>query len=245
MKEIKSRLKEWNASEFGHIDHSIATLKEKIHELDLISNKKQLSDTEIADRRTAQSDLWTWLKRKETFWAQNSRSKWLREGDKNPKYFHALASTRKRKYRMSSLSANGITVEDPASIQREAVSFFKKIFHEEFSHRPIFSGLNFKILTPTQVEGLTAPFSRAEIDEAVDSCNAQKAHGLDGFKFQFIKAAWEVIKNNIYDILDTFWSTSRLPKGANVALIALIAICDNPGGLKDFRPISMVAAFIK
>lgn len=143
------------------------------------------------------------------------------------------------------MSTNGIIIDDPASIQKEAVNFFKEIFHEDFSSRPVFEGLKFRTLSPDQASALIAPFSWAEIDEAVDSCNSQKAPGPDGFNFRFIKAAWDVIKMDVYNIIDEFRLTGRLPKGSNVAFIALIAKCDNPVGFKDFRPISMVGSVYK
>ena len=245
LKEIKRRLIEWNRHEFGHIEQSITALEDKIHEFDQASNSRNLTEDELTERREAQLNLWTWLKRKEIFWAQNSRAKWLKEGDQNTKYFHALASIRKRKNSITSLSANGVVIDDPTGIREEAVSFFSKIFKEEYSHRPIFNGLDFRKLSPEQASSLVTQFSHREIDEAVESCNSQKAPGPDGYSFRFIKEAWEIIRHDVYQIVEVFFSTNRLPKGSNVAFIALVAKCDNPGGLKDFRPISMVGCIYK
>ena len=245
LKEVKKQLKQWNFTAFGHIDSQIQILEDLIHSLDQLANDRSLTDEEIVERRRAQSELWAWLKRKEQFWAQNSRAKWLKEGDKNTKFFHVVASTRKRKNCITSLSTNGIIIDEPAGIQKEAVKYFKQIFHEEFSSRPIFEGLKFRSLSPELASALINPFSRAEVDGAVDSCNSQKAPGPDGFNFRFIKAAWDVIKTDVYSIVDEFYATGRLPKGSNVAFIALIAKCDNPAGFKDFRPISMVGCVYK
>lgn len=245
LKEAKKKLKEWNRLVFGNIDHQIHTLEERINVLDQCANERSLNDHEIEERQIAQSELWDWLKKKEAYWAQNSRSKWLKEGDKNTKYFHALASNRKRKNCITSLTTNGLIIDDPAGIQSEAVNFFKKIFHEDYSTRPIFEGLNFRTLSSDQAASLIAPFSRDEIDAAVDSCNSRKAPGPDGYNFHFIKSAWEVIKFDIYSIIDEFQASCRLPKGSNVAFIALVAKCNNPEGFKDFRPISMVGCVYK
>lgn len=245
LKEVKLGLKSWNLSVFGKIDQQISELEERIHEIDMLADNKTLTDDEISERRNAQAELWGWLRRKETYWAQNSRAKWVKEGDKNTKYFHALASSRKRRNCITSVSANGIIVDNFADIQKEAVSFFRNIFHEDHSYRPLFTGLNFRTLSDEQASFLTAPFSRLEIDSAVDSCNAQKAPGPDGFNFRFIKASWEVIKNDIYGIIEDFYHSSCLPKGSNVAFIALIAKCENPEGFKDYRPISMVGCVYK
>lgn len=123
--------------------------------------------------------------------------------------------------------------------------FFSNIFKEEYSSRPVFGGLNFQKLSLEQSDSLTVKFTHSEIDEAVQPCNSQKAPGPDGYNFRFIKEAWEVIKFDVYSIVEDFWHTSRLPKGSNVAFIALIAKYENPEGLKDFRPISMVSSLYK
>ena len=92
---------------------------------------------------------------------------------------------------------------------------------------------------------LTEKFTCVEIDAAVDSCDGTKAPGPDGYNFNFIKSAWDVIKKDVYEIVFEFWRTARLPKGSNNAFIAMIPKVDNPLGLKDYRPISMVGCVYK
>lgn len=171
--------------------------------------------------------------------------KWIKEGDKNTKYFHTLALIRKRKNTISTLFSNGVCVSDPAGIHKEAISYFKTLFKEEYPSRPVIEDLNFNKINPEQASFLVSPFSRTEIEEAVESCNAQKAPGPDGFNFRFIKESWEVIKEDVFKIFDEFWASGKLPKGSNVAFIALIAKIETPMGLKDYRPISMVGCIYK
>ena len=245
LKVAKGRLKEWNQKECGHLDQNISTLEEKINEIDLSSNSQTLTDEELSHRRSAQSELWTWLSRKEVFWAQNSRAKWLKEGDRNTKYFHTLASIHKRKISILSLSTNSFIIDSPAGIQDEGVSFFLNIFQEDYSSRPTFEGLKLRKLSSLQAEKLITPFTSLEIDEEVNSCNPQKAPGPDGYNFSFIKEAWEVIKWDVYNTLDDFRKSSQLSKGSNVAFITLIEKCESDEGFKDFRPISMIGCIYK
>lgn len=81
--------------------------------------------------------------------------------------------------------------------------------------------------------------------EAVSSYNPSKSPSPDKFNFDFMKSSWEIIKEDIFSIISDFWQTRNLPKGSNVAFIALIAKVESPSGFKDFRPISMVGCLYK
>lgn len=244
-KVVKSRLKKWNSDVFGQIDANITSLEEKIQLFDNIANRRMLCQEELDDRRLAQLDLWQWMKRKESYWAQNSRIKWLKEGDKNTKFFHTVATIRQRKKNLEHIKVGEATLENPDDIKKEASKFFKHIFSEEYKTRPQFNGLNFKKLSLDQAAKLTEPFSHEEIDEAVTSCDSSKAPEPDGFNFKFIKSVWEVIKVDIYEIVHEFWASPKLPKGCNNTFIALIPKIENPNEFKDFRPISMVGCIYR
>ena len=242
---VKRSLKEWNHNEFGNIDANIKKLENTIQHYDNVNNERDLDSHELETRKQAQVELWQWIKRKELYWAQQSRIRWLKEGDRNTKFFHTVASNKRRKNTIGSIEVNGEKVDDPSQIKSEAVKFFKSIFREEFSNRPIFEDLQFNKISPEQATSLTLPFSNEEIDTAVASCDSDKAPGPDGFNFKFIKSAWETVKEDMYQIVHEFWAKAQLPRGSNTAYIALIPKISNPSSFKDYRPISMVGCIYK
>lgn len=245
LKVVRGNMRTWNKAEFGKIDEHIKSLEDKIQATDNRANEGALSNSEVLDRKSAQTELWGWLRKKESYWAQNSRLKWLKEGDRNTRYFHTVATMRKRKNQIDKIAVGGEATDDPSKIKQEAVNFYKKIFHEDHHHRPTFQGLAFNTLNQSQATGLVERFSHKEIDQEVASCDASKAPGPDGFNFTFIKNASEVIKSDVYGLVQEFWKTSRLPRGCNTAFIALIPKSDNPMEFKDYRPISMVGCLYK
>ena len=245
LKNVKEELKKWNTQDFGNINTKISNLEKEIQEWDTVANSRMLTEEEIKKRASAQLELWEWLNKQEIHWAQNSRVKWLKSGDRNSKFFHLYASMRRNKNNISSLEINGKKEVNPEVIRIEAQNYFTQVFYEDSPIRPMFQDLEFTKLTASQVADLISPFSHLEIDQAVASCNPSKSPGPDGFNFSFIKASWDTIKYDIYDMIAEFWESGCLPKASNVAFIALIPKISTPVGFKDFRPISMVGCLYK
>nr|CCA66140.1 hypothetical protein [Beta vulgaris subsp. vulgaris] len=245
LKAVRKRLKVWNQEEYGNIDNRISKMENLIQQYDEISNQRILTEDELEEKQKAQVELWKWMKRREVYWAQNARISWLKEGDRNTRFFHTIASNKRRKNSIICIEVKGKESGDPQIIKREAVSHFKKIFAENNYNRPTFKGLSFRQITDDQASDLTQPFSNKEIDEAVSSCAADKAPGPDGFNFRFIKSAWETVKSDIYAMVRKFHDSSTLPQGCNIAYITLIQKIDNPKNFNDYRPISMVGCIYK
>lgn len=147
LKLVKSNLRAWNLVVFGKIDEQINAIEDKIHDIDMEANIKNLTDGEVASRKELQIELWSWLRRKESYWAQVSRVKWIKEGDKNTRYFHKVASTRRRKNSIECIKVGNQTYEDPDEIKAQAVNFFSSIFKEEHQQRPFFQNLGYKTLS--------------------------------------------------------------------------------------------------
>ena len=97
----------------------VEKLKEKVE--GLYSNDDATSE-EIADALKERSAA---LKAEEMFWRQKSRILWLREGDRNSKYFHVLVKQRRARNSITQLlDDNGNVVEDEEGLVAIATSYF-------------------------------------------------------------------------------------------------------------------------
>lgn len=68
----------------------------------------------------------------EIYWRQKSRITWLREGDNNTRFFHAVVEhNRKRNTIKEITDDNGNTFSAPGDIQQLALSFYHHLFSTE------------------------------------------------------------------------------------------------------------------
>lgn len=72
------------------------------------------------------------LIREETFWRQRSRTQWMKEGDRNTRFFHQRASNRRRKNTIKGLRDEAELWQDsPDGIEHVVVDYFQKIFRSQ------------------------------------------------------------------------------------------------------------------
>lgn len=75
-------------------------------------------------RREVTTSFWKETRCKEALLAQKSRTRWIKEGDINSKYFHYLMKYRRRRCSVVILRDNGELVEEVDEVK----SFVKKQF---------------------------------------------------------------------------------------------------------------------
>ncbi|RVW44813.1 hypothetical protein CK203_112489 [Vitis vinifera] len=128
---------------------------------------------ELAVRRTlSKRELEGEFLKEEVSWRQESRVKWIREGDCNSKFFHRVANDRwNGKFIKSLMSEDGIVLNNIESILEEIKCHFGKLFSK--------------------------PLREKEIHNAVLHLNKEKAPGLDGFTIGFYQQCWETIKEDL------------------------------------------------
>ncbi|XP_011623738.1 uncharacterized protein LOC105420722 [Amborella trichopoda] len=67
----------------------------------------------------------------EIYWRLRSRSKWLKDGDLNTKFFHAIASVRRRQNDIFELVIPGVDSDNDQAMELAVINHFKKIFQRK------------------------------------------------------------------------------------------------------------------
>ncbi|KAK8292157.1 hypothetical protein V6Z12_D06G104300 [Gossypium hirsutum] len=179
--------------------------------------------------------------KEESYWAQRSRSRWLREGDRNTKFFHAKATGRLKKNNIERLKdAEGNWVTNSKEICKVAKDYFVSLFRSNSQNANIQKMGHIKeCVTRETNERLNMIYTEEEITQAIKQMDPNKAPGIDGLSGNFFKHHWEIVgKDTIRYCLDILNGKKDI-SCLNDTMIILIPKTRDPCELTNFRPISL------
>ncbi|XP_074373582.1 uncharacterized protein LOC141713919 [Apium graveolens] len=118
---------------------------------------------------------------REIFWRQRSKQLWFRVGDRNSKYFHWCASTRRRNNQINKLkNDDGQWMEWENGLRDLMSDYCLKLFAaSEIDWREVVSYIPTKV-TRDQNDMLLQQVMVEEVKQALFQMNSDKALGLDG-----------------------------------------------------------------
>ncbi|XP_057734478.1 uncharacterized protein LOC130949889 [Arachis stenosperma] len=245
LKALTIPLSRWHKEKFGDIDLKVQQLEDEIKKLDDLASDGVYDGTMEARRRALVSFCKRWYIRKEIHWKQVSRSRHAKYMDKNTRYFHNLASPRRRNNRIDALVISGRLVRNQARIKSAIRDFYKNLYNQE---APPLVGIRDGLVNKIQEEDATdlerMP-SANEINESVWDCESSKAPGCDGYNMNFIKKCWGEIGTEFTVAVMDFFQSATLPRDSNVTWVALALKFVGAREVKDLQPISMVGCVYK
>ncbi|XP_060190564.1 uncharacterized protein LOC132619785 [Lycium barbarum] len=213
LKKVGRALSKWSRDTYGDIFKKIATLEEvvQVHEQEFEQNPTGLNRERL---QRVQTDLIRFYAIEEKFWRQKAGMQWFQDGDRSTKLFHAHVNGKRRKLQLQRIQDHtGTWLDTEEEIAQEAIRFFSDQFKEE-NIPTDFSMLDKipKMVTAEQNQQLYEMPDEAKVKRAVFGLNGDSAGGPDGFIGRFFQACWEIIANELVNMVRSFFCGHELPR---------------------------------
>lgn len=164
LKKLKKDITDWNKATFGQLETRKSQILEDLALLETIAESRLMSQAEKEKLVTLNHELQKLAIAKEVSWRQKSRCLWLKEGDKNTKFFHTIANSNRRNNCIDKLLIDGEISEESEEIKTEILSFYQDMYTEnENWRRPrvTFDGL--ASISLIEKAWLERPFEEEEV----------------------------------------------------------------------------------
>ena len=180
---------------------------------------------------------------------QQSKADWIGQGDDCTRYFFAHMRQRKAATYIHDLrDENGQVYSGFQAVSQHLQNYYHTLLGPNAQSR---SSIDPNIVTlgntlpVTLQHSLCAPFTDAEIRDAIFSIPNLKSPGPDGFTSGFFKATWPSTGPLVCSAVQHFFRTSHLPPEIGRTKLCLIPKVSSPTQAKDFRPISCCSVIYK
>jgi hypothetical protein len=161
---IRGSLKRWSMHKFGSVTKELQKLRERIV---VLSDQTSTDQEEELERlRFIMDEI---LYREEMMWLQRSRIAWLKEGDRNIKFFHMKVVASMKKNKITRLSKEDVNLtQDKNEMEGLTHSFFQDLYKVDPLIWPgeLLQLIHARI-TPEMNESLCKVFSAEEISDAL------------------------------------------------------------------------------
>eukprot|EP00253_Pinus_taeda_P002560 PITA_02560 len=216
---LKSHLKRWNRETFGNIFEEQQKLNNELKELHQKIITTGHTDATLEQERHLSDQLENRRKQEEIYWRQKSRNQ------------------------------QGARVEEHKEIEQILLNHFQQVHREPAGDRQreiekITSNIP-KLVTAEQNELLMRPVQPQEVDEAMAQLKEGKSPGPDGFTTTFFHAFWDMIKKEVWEIVEESRAKRWILPSLNSTFIALIPKEENSMTPDKFRPIALCNVIYK
>uniref|UniRef100_A0A803NYQ1 CCHC-type domain-containing protein n=1 Tax=Cannabis sativa TaxID=3483 RepID=A0A803NYQ1_CANSA len=176
-----NRLQQWHFRKYGNMKNSIKKAQQQVSAL---NNASATSWDHVAEIKKSESILDELLAHEEAYWQQRSRVEWLGLGDRNTKFFHAKASSRKANNKIKFLlDSAGARITSKDGMAAVIESYFAGIFQTSAMDVEALDATLLAIpqlITPAMNKLLLAPFTGSEVEDALRAMGPDKSPGSDG-----------------------------------------------------------------
>ncbi|XP_019163505.1 PREDICTED: uncharacterized protein LOC109159849 [Ipomoea nil] len=236
----------WNKKVFGNIFNRKKRLEARIRGIQLANNYATSCVLQSLERELA-DELNMVLDQEEALWFQKSRMDWIRDGDRNTRFYHNSAMIRRNRNRIRFLKPQGEWTDDPNILSTHIIGYFSSLFCRvdlEGNTELVPVGQPHKI-SAVRANNLLRRASVEEVKKAAFGMKKFGSPGPDGIQAAFYQHFWEDVGPTLTHLVNQALNSSMVPKSLLQAFMTLIPKKDNPKSAADFRPITLLNVAFK
>jgi hypothetical protein len=241
--KVQKDFKVWNRTVFGLTRARIRDLEERLKLIQEMDPSQENLSTEAA----LQLEINEWLEREEVKWRQKSRELWLKEGDRNSKFFHLSTLVRRRKNYITEIQLDsGRWIHSKDDIADYFTLKFSNVFHSSLPQIPSdMEGLLESKVSDAENALLSRVLDADQVKKVVWEMNSHKAPGPDGLPGLFFKKYWDTVGMQVIAAVQSFFRDGWLLSQMNHTYITLIPKRQGASNFNQFRPISLCNFYYK
>jgi hypothetical protein len=236
MEECRRVLTRWQNEELDRPQRHFAKQSKRLAQLYDAEN-----DRDVERAVGIEKDLKIYMEQEEIKWRQRAKMDWLKNGDRNSKFFHACASQRQKINKIEQVrDENGEVWETQEGIGEAFENYFSQLFTAGgiVNYGDCFEGVEVRV-SEAMNESLMRPFTAEEVRSALFQMAPLKAPGPDGFNAGFFQKHWDIVGPEVCKAILYSLNNATMDRDLNSTFIALIPKLNNPSCVTDFRPISL------
>ncbi|XP_039026534.1 uncharacterized protein LOC120160184 [Hibiscus syriacus] len=248
LKRLKICLKGFNIEHYSNLSDRVKLKRAELEHQQLLTLK---GENAIEKELELQDQLKILEEAETNLLKQKAKIQWMRDGDKNTKFFHSIVAFKSKRDTLRILvDDSGNRLETYDDMSKEVVSFFSKLLGssdpmvKDTDPALLNNLLNFSMSAEASYN-LVKEVTEEEIKNAIFCQGNDKAPGPDGFTPYFFKVSWAIVGNDVMSAIKFFFSNYFMHPTFNSTIIALVPKIPNPRAVKDYQPISCCSVIYK
>lgn len=220
-------------------------IREKTQELEQL--QRLGAGRDVNHEKALKDELNGLMEQEDLKWRQRAKEEWLRNGDRNTKYFHACAKQRQEGNQIVQvLDEAGQVCNTQETIEQAFIDYYQNLFKSEMPQYIAECNAAIKGKVSTAMNNqLMAEFTAEEVGRALSQMAPLKASGPDWFTAGFYQQHWATVGPEVCNAILQFLNFLHMDESINATHIALIPKKANPCCVYDFRPISLFNVLYK
>ena len=230
-------LESWSRKNFGNVRREL----EKKRQLLVHAEKQAIRRGDPKRMRQLEKEINVLMDKEAKMWVQRSWVLWLKDGDKNTRFFHSKASQRRRRNYINGLfDDSGSWTTNPTWISTTILNFYQQLFTSSNSSgfETVLESIP-KLVTDEMNDLLIVDFTSKEIETALKQMAPLKSPGPDGMPPLFYQSYLSLLGEDIVQGVLEYLNSGSLPPSLCHSFINLIPKVESPKYISEYRPISL------